>query len=201
MDLRTAVEQGILAPIRCVRVKTDIDLSDVRIHGIKYDAQDLESKLFVPERNELIVNTYMKYARGKKAVVFCTSVNHASEIARLLKEAGVNAEGISGSIKGSGRNSILQWYEHGNKSWCTDFIYIPLSDGSMRYNCTIIDLYDRSVIASVNGMNITYSRSRYTNAFKNNNSAPMGAEKRHNSAQRPGLPIYLEGVHGLLLCS
>lgn len=114
MDLRTAVEQGILAPIRCVRVKTDIDLSDVRIHGIKYDAQDLESKLFVPERNELIVNTYLKYARGKKAVVFCTSVNHAAEIARLLKEEGVNAEGISGSIKVSERNSILQRYEHGD---------------------------------------------------------------------------------------
>lgn len=114
MDPRTAVEQGVLAPIRCVRVKTDIDLSDVRIHGIKYDAQDLESKLFVPERNELIVNTYLKYARGKKAVVFCTSVNHAAEIARLLKEAGVNAEGISGSIKVSERNSILQRYEHGN---------------------------------------------------------------------------------------
>lgn len=30
----------------------------------------------------------------------------------------------------------------------TDFTYIPLSDRSMRYNCTIIDLYDRSVIAT-----------------------------------------------------
>ena len=29
------------------------------------------------------------------------------------------------------------------------------SDGSMRYNCIIIDLYDRSVIASVSGRNIT----------------------------------------------
>ena len=29
------------------------------------------------------------------------------------------------------------------------------SDGSMRYNCTIIDLYDRSVIASVSSRNIT----------------------------------------------
>ena len=39
--------------------------------------------------------------------------------------------------------------------WCHDFTYIPLSDGSMRYNCTIIDLYDRSVIASVSSRNIT----------------------------------------------
>ena len=42
-----------------------------------------------------------------------------------------------------------------DRIWCTDFTYIPLSDGSMRYNCTIIDLHDRSVIASVNSKNIT----------------------------------------------
>ena len=42
-----------------------------------------------------------------------------------------------------------------DKIWCTDFTYIPLANGSMRYNCTIIDLYDRSVIASVHGRNIT----------------------------------------------
>lgn len=58
MDLKTAVERGILVPIRCVRVKTNIDLTDVRINGIKYNSQDLESKLFIPERNQLIVDTY-----------------------------------------------------------------------------------------------------------------------------------------------
>lgn len=42
-----------------------------------------------------------------------------------------------------------------DKIWCTDFTYIPLSDSRMRYNCTILDLYDRSVIASVHGRNIT----------------------------------------------
>lgn len=38
-----------------------------------------------------------------------------------------------------------------NKIWCTDFTYIRLSNGKMRYNCTIIDLYDRSVVASNSG--------------------------------------------------
>ena len=42
-----------------------------------------------------------------------------------------------------------------NKIWCTDFTYLTLTDGSMRYNCTIIDLFDRSVVASVTGKNIT----------------------------------------------
>ena len=39
--------------------------------------------------------------------------------------------------------------------WCTDFTYLFLSNGVIRYNCTIIDLYDRSVIASLNGDHIT----------------------------------------------
>lgn len=35
MDLKTAVERGVLVPIRCIWVKTNIDLTDVRINGIK----------------------------------------------------------------------------------------------------------------------------------------------------------------------
>lgn len=45
--------------------------------------------------------------------------------------------------------------ESPNKIWCTDFTYLYLSNGSVRYNCTIIDLYDRSVVASENGRWIT----------------------------------------------
>lgn len=36
-----------------------------------------------------------------------------------------------------------------NQKWCTDFTYLFLSDRDVRYNCTILDLHDRSVIASI----------------------------------------------------
>jgi len=42
-----------------------------------------------------------------------------------------------------------------NQKWCTDFTYLKLSDGRKRYNCSIIDLYDRSVVATLNGKSIT----------------------------------------------
>jgi putative transposase len=44
-----------------------------------------------------------------------------------------------------------------NKIWCTDFTYLYLADGTTRYNCTIIDLHDRIVLASLNGSQITAS--------------------------------------------
>jgi len=42
-----------------------------------------------------------------------------------------------------------------NRIWCVDFTYLYLKGGKVRYNCTIIDLYDRSVVATVNGAHIT----------------------------------------------
>ena len=42
-----------------------------------------------------------------------------------------------------------------NLKWCTDFTYLFLTDGSKRYNCTILDLHNRSVIASITDKNIT----------------------------------------------
>lgn len=45
--------------------------------------------------------------------------------------------------------------ERPNKVWCTDFTYLYLTNGNIRYNCTVIDLYDRSVVSSVNDRFIT----------------------------------------------
>ncbi len=44
-----------------------------------------------------------------------------------------------------------------NRVWCTDFTYMTLTNGTMRYNCSIIDLYDRSVVAGENSSFITSS--------------------------------------------
>lgn len=41
-----------------------------------------------------------------------------------------------------------------NEKWCTDFTYLYLSDGAKRYNCSILDLYDKSVVATLNSIHI-----------------------------------------------
>lgn len=113
LDIQSAVETGVLVPVRCIRVKTNIDLSDVRINGFKYNALDLETKIMIPDRNRLIVDTYLEYANGKPSVVFCTSVNHANEVAALFNARGVEARAVSGSTKPAERTRILKQYEQG----------------------------------------------------------------------------------------
>lgn len=114
LDLQAAVEIGELVPIRCIRVKTNVDISSVRINGIKYNSQDLESKLFVPERNKVIVDTYLDYVKDKNTVIFCASVHHAEEVAELLKSKGIKAEVVSGSTRAKDRDKILKDYEQGD---------------------------------------------------------------------------------------
>lgn len=44
--------------------------------------------------------------------------------------------------------------ERPNTKWCTDFTYMSLTNGTNRYNCSIIDLYDRSIVATLNSNRI-----------------------------------------------
>ena len=49
-----------------------------------------------------------------------------------------------------------------NQKWCTDFTYLFLTDGSKRYNCSIIDLHDRSIVASITDRSITADLAKRT---------------------------------------
>ena len=42
-----------------------------------------------------------------------------------------------------------------NQKWCTDFTYLFLKNRDVRYHCAILDLYDRSVVASITDRHIT----------------------------------------------
>ncbi|MBR0514954.1 MAG: DEAD/DEAH box helicase family protein [Clostridia bacterium] len=113
LDLKEAVETGTLCPVRCIRIRTNIDMRDVRISGFKYNTQDLESTIRVPARNQLLVDTYCEYVSGKPTVVFCASVRHAEEITDLFREKGIEAWCVSGNTKPGDRKRILQDYEAG----------------------------------------------------------------------------------------
>ena len=97
LDLQTAVELDVLAPVRCIRIATNIDLRDVRINGFRYNSLDLGSKIQMPGRNQLIVDTYREYVKDRPTVVFCMSVKHAQELAELFQAQGIDAHSVSGS--------------------------------------------------------------------------------------------------------
>ena len=107
LDIQTAVEIGALVPVRCIRIHTNIDMTKVRFNSVQYNIRDLDVKICVTERNQLIVDTWLDYAKDKRTVVFCASVKHAEQIAELFRAAGIAAIAVSGSMKTSERNGMI----------------------------------------------------------------------------------------------
>ena len=119
LDIQTAVEIGELVPVRCIRIHTNIDLTKVRFNSVQYNIRDLESKIYVPERNTLIVDTFMEYVSTKRTVIFCASVKHAEQIADMICERGVQAVAVSGSMIASERREYLLKFQKGEiKALC-----------------------------------------------------------------------------------
>lgn len=113
LDIQSAVEIGALTNVRCIRIHTNIDMTKVRFNSVQYNIRDLDVKICVSERNQLIVNTWLNYVKDKLTVVFCASVKHAEQIAELFKKAGVNAVAVFGSMKTSERNEWLAKFASG----------------------------------------------------------------------------------------
>lgn len=113
LDIKTAVEIGELTPVRCFRIHTSIDLTNVRFNSVQYNIRDLESKIFVPERNKLIVDTWLSYVKDKRTVIFCVSRKHAELIADELKRHGVSATAVDGTMKLSERNETMAKFASG----------------------------------------------------------------------------------------
>lgn len=113
LDIQTAVEIGALTNVRCIRIHTNIDMTKVRFNSVQYNIRDLDVRICVSERNQLIVNTWLNYVKDKRTVVFCASVKHAEQIAELFKKAGVNAIAVSGSMETSERNEWLAKFASG----------------------------------------------------------------------------------------
>lgn len=113
LSLREAVESGELAPIRCVRVETNIDLSRVRFNQVQYNRRDLEETILVPSRDRLIVDTYRNHVLGRKAVVFCVNVRHGEEMANLFRAHDIPARSVSGRMPTRERKEHLEQFASG----------------------------------------------------------------------------------------
>lgn len=113
LSLEEAIRNGHLAAIRCVRVKTNIDLSKVRFNSVNYLRRDLEEIIRIPSRDKLIVETYLQNVPGKRAVAFAVNVEHGEALAEHFRSAHVPAKSVSGRVPVKEREAILQQFREG----------------------------------------------------------------------------------------
>ena len=94
-SLTDAIENGFLVPYTYYGLKDNIDYSNIRYNGNKYNVADLDRNLIINERNEKIYEEYVQKGLGNKALGFCNSVKHADAMAAFFNAKGVPACSIT----------------------------------------------------------------------------------------------------------
>lgn len=117
LTIEEAIVEGLIPPIRCFRIKSNIDLSEVRFNGKEYVKSDLQKKFVVTSRDELIAKTLVKYFSGplknKQGIVFCVDIKHTERMAVVLEKYGIPAKPVSGKDTASSKKALSE-YKNGN---------------------------------------------------------------------------------------
>ena len=107
------IQEGWLARIVGYRIQTDTDISEVQSREGDYVASQLQDTINTPERNAIIVASYMEICDNAKAIAFCAGVEHANDLALSFQQASINAEVIVGTTPSEQRQEILARFRSG----------------------------------------------------------------------------------------
>jgi superfamily II DNA or RNA helicase len=107
MDARASIEAGYLVPVRSYAVNTETDLDAVASRAGDFVLGQLAEAVDTEERNLAVLEAYQTLTPGKKTLVFTASVEHARNVAKLFKDAGIAAEYASGETPAAEREKIV----------------------------------------------------------------------------------------------
>jgi len=94
--IRKAVKDGYLVRLKGFRVKTDVQLDDVKITAGDYQQDELQKVVNNPTRNQLIVKAWLDNMEGRKTVGFTSGIKHAQDLAAEFMKYGVQAKAVWG---------------------------------------------------------------------------------------------------------
>ncbi|MCK9250738.1 MAG: DEAD/DEAH box helicase family protein [Solirubrobacteraceae bacterium] len=119
-DLAQAARRGVIAPLRCLRIppgpgvrtiaKVPLRKGEV---DMEFDQDELAKLLDQVPFNLAIADLYKTRFRNAPGVVYAAGVKHAYNVAESFREAGINAEAVSGETPKRELATILARYDAG----------------------------------------------------------------------------------------
>lgn len=98
--LKEAINKGYLSPFRYYGIYDDtVDYSQINMKNGRYDEKDLEEKLMIHKRAELVLRHFLKY-NSSSAIAFCSSRNHAEYMAKYFTENDIPSAAVYSGSQG-----------------------------------------------------------------------------------------------------
>ncbi len=113
LPLGDAARRGLIAPLRCLRVPPAAAISTVPIVGGDYDQEALAKVLDHELINQAAASLYRDRFDATPGIVYAAGVDHAYNLAREFRAAGIKAEAVSGRTPPLRLAETLAAYERG----------------------------------------------------------------------------------------
>jgi ribonuclease E len=113
LPLGDAARRGLIAPLRSLRVRPAAAISSVPIVGGDYDQEVLAKVLDHELINQAAASLYRDRFDNTPGIVYAAGVDHAYNLAREFRAAGLKAEAVSGRTPPVKLAETLAAYERG----------------------------------------------------------------------------------------
>ena len=113
ISIRDAIKLGALVPFTAVAIELPVSLADVPEAGDGWDDEATGTVLSATNAQEIIIDSWKKYADNRQTIAFTASVAQAHSLARAFNEAGVPAAAADGTTHTDIRREILSGFKRG----------------------------------------------------------------------------------------
>jgi ribonuclease E len=114
LPLQDAARRGLIAPLRSLRVPPAAAINSVPIVGGDFEERALAEVLDHQALNQAAASLYRDRFDATPGIVYAAGVDHAYNLAREFRAAGLKAEAVSGRTPPVKLAEILAAYERGD---------------------------------------------------------------------------------------
>jgi ribonuclease E len=119
-DLAQAARRGVISPLRCLRIPPGPGVRTIAKVPLRkgevdqdFDQEELAALLDQEPFNVAIADLYRSRFRKIPGVVYTAGVQHAKNVAKAFRNAGINAQAVSGETPKRELAEILAGFERG----------------------------------------------------------------------------------------
>lgn len=111
VEINDLIESGNLSPCIHYTPDTGIDKSAIKKTAGEYNLASMATEFSKPKLIDAVVDTYKKYANGKKTLIFNTTIEHSILVHNCFKDNGFNSRTLDSNYEDEARKETLKWFE------------------------------------------------------------------------------------------
>lgn len=113
VTINELIEDGFLCPARTFSAKNAPDVKGLKKKNGDFDASAMFQVYDKQPLYDGVVEQYLKFAKGSKAICFNVNVEHSIKTAETFQRAGIRAVHVDGSMNKSRRENALFEFKRG----------------------------------------------------------------------------------------